>query len=200
MRKLVAATRNVGDRSWKWVKAGGSGRRVTKLDEEGEAPTVGTQKQVWLFVGYLESDCSSDNGRSGVMMPLASAAVQGEGTEARCSREGGGRGGGVARSLAAWTLRTATLSQHATRSLSRCHTSASAISPEQDGAGVAPDEGPGYNDRMLNSGTFPSTLKHGKLSVSVWTQHWSSASHTFRTCEHALLGWLVMLVLKVIVL
>jgi hypothetical protein len=54
---------------------------VTKLDE-GEAATVDTQKQVWVVVGYLESDCSSDNGRSGVMMPLASAAVQGEGTEA----------------------------------------------------------------------------------------------------------------------
>ena len=175
-------------------------RRVTKLDEEGEVETADTQKQVWVVVGYLEPDCSSDNGRSGVMMPLASAAVQGEGTEAWCSREGGGIGGRVAHSLAAWTLRTATLSQHATRSLSRCHISTSAVSPEPDGVGVAPDEGPGYNDRMLNSGAFPSTLKDGKLRVSVCTQHWSSASQTFRTCEHALMGWLVMLVLKVIVL
>jgi hypothetical protein len=55
---------------------------VTKLDEKGEAATVHTQKQVWIVVVYLESDCSSDNGSSGVMMPLASAAVQGEGKEA----------------------------------------------------------------------------------------------------------------------
>jgi len=158
-----------------------------ELDDEAKSATADTQKQVWVVVGYLESDCSSDKGRSGVMMPLASAAVQGEGMDAWCSREGGGRGGGVALSLAAWTLRTATLSQHATRSLSRCHISASAVSPEPDGVGVAPDEGPGYNDRMLNSGTFPSTLKDGKLRVSVCTQHWSSASHTFRTCEHALI-------------
>jgi hypothetical protein len=184
----VSPARNVGDRSWKWVTAGERGRRVTKLDEEVAALDV--QKQVWVVVGYLESDCSRDNVRSGVMMPLASAAVQGEGTEAWCSREGGGREGGVARSLTAWTLRTATLSQHATRSLSRCHISTSAISLEPDGVGVAPGEGPGYNDRILNSATLPSTLKDGKLRASVCTQHWSSASHTLRTCEHALMGGL----------
>jgi hypothetical protein len=57
---------------------------------------------------YLESDSSSDDGRSGVTRPLASATVQGEGMEAWCSREGGGNGGGVAQSLAVWTLRSAT--------------------------------------------------------------------------------------------
>jgi len=44
MTKLVAAARNVGDRSRKWVTAGVRGRRVTKLDEKGEAATVDTQK------------------------------------------------------------------------------------------------------------------------------------------------------------
>jgi hypothetical protein len=82
MTKLVAAARNVGGRSRKCIATGGRGRRVTKLDEKGEASTVDTQKQVQVVVMYLESDCSSDNGSSGVMMPLASAAVQGEGTEA----------------------------------------------------------------------------------------------------------------------
>ena len=38
---------------------------------------------------------SSWEGISGVTAPRASAAVQGEGTEAWCSRDGGGSGGGV---------------------------------------------------------------------------------------------------------
>jgi hypothetical protein len=88
-----------------------SRRRRTKLDEEGKQQ-LWIQKEVGgrrrVIVRYLESGCCSDSGRSGVIRPLASAADQGDGTEAWCSREGGGNGGGVARSLAAWTLRTAT--------------------------------------------------------------------------------------------
>jgi hypothetical protein len=130
---------------------------------------------------YLESSCSSDDGTSGVMRPLTSAAVQGEGTEAWCSREGGGNGEGVEQSLLARTLVNAMWSQHATSSWPRCHTSVSATTSELAGVGMAPDEGPGYSDRVPNSTTFPNMDKEGKLRESVCTQHWSSASHTFRT-------------------
>jgi hypothetical protein len=133
---------------------------------------------------YLESGCSSDDGASGVMRPLASAAVQGEGTEAWCSREGGGNGDGVSRSLPARTLMNAMWSQHATSSWPRCHIWVPAATSELAGVGVAPEDGPGYSDRMPNSTTFPSMEKDGKLRGSVCTQHWSSASHTFRTWEH----------------